>query len=137
MIVFDTDVVSYVMRPNPPTGLIRRIADLDPQDQATTAITAGELIYGAWRSPRPEHFLAILDQRVWPNVRVLSFDLESAQVYGELRAGLERSGTPISEPDLRIGAVCIRHQATLATGNLRHFSRIPGLTAEDWLAPYR
>jgi tRNA(fMet)-specific endonuclease VapC len=137
MIVFDTDVVSYVMRSNPPTGLIRRVADLDPEEQATTAITAGELVYGAWRSGRAEHFLAILDERVWPNLRVLAFDLESARIYGELRAELERSGTPVSEPDLRIGAICIRHQATLATGNLRHFARIPRLDVQDWLAPYR
>jgi tRNA(fMet)-specific endonuclease VapC len=74
---------------------------------------------------------------VWPNLRVLGFDLESARNYGELRAELERAGTPVSEPDLRIGAICIRHQATLATGNLRHFARIPRLDAQDWLAPYR
>ncbi len=137
MIVFDTDVISYVLRPTPPVGLIRRVADLDPNDQATTAISAGELTYGAYRSSRPEHFLSALEERVWPNVRVLAFDIESAGIYGELRADLERLGTPIAEPDLRIASICLRHDATLATGNLRHFSRVPGLEAQDWLADYR
>ena len=137
MIVFDTDVISYVLRPAPPAGLIRRVADVDPDEQATTAVTAGELVYGAWRSSRPEHFLASLRDRVWPNIRVLSFDLSAAMIYGRLRADRERDGTPMAEPDLRIAAICLRHDATLATGNLRHFERVPDLRVEDWLADYR
>jgi len=137
VIVFDTDVISYVLRPAPPAGLIRRVADVDPDEQATTAVTAGELVYGAWRSSRPEHFLASLRDRVWPNIRVLSFDLAAAMIYGWLRANLEREGTPMAEPDLRIAAICLRHDATLATGNLRHFEKVPELRVEDWLAAYR
>jgi tRNA(fMet)-specific endonuclease VapC len=137
VIVFDTDVISYVLRPSPPAGLIRRVADIEPDEQATTSVTAGELVYGAWRSSRPEHFLAALRERVWPNLRVLSFDLAAAQIYGRLRAELERDGTPMAEPDLRIAAICLRHGATLATGNLRHFERVPDLRAEDWLAEFR
>jgi len=137
MIVFDTDVISYVLRPMPPTGLIRRVAEIDPEEQATTSVTAGELVYGAWRSGRPDHFLAALEQRVWPNIRVLGFDFESAVIYGRLRADFEHAGTPLAEPDLRIAAVCLRHDATLATGNLRHFERVPELRSEDWLAEFR
>jgi tRNA(fMet)-specific endonuclease VapC len=137
VIVFDTDVISYVLRPAPPAGLIRRVADVDPDEQAITAVTAGELVDGAWRSSRPEHFLAALRDRVWPNIRVLSFDLSAAMIYGRLRADLERDGTPMAEPDLRIAAICLRHDATLATGNLRHFERVPDLRVEDWLADYR
>lgn len=137
MIVFDTDVISYVLRPAPPAGLIRRVADVDPDEQATTAVTVGELVYGAWRSSRPEHFLTALRDRVWPNIRVLGFDLAAAMIYGRLRANLERDGTPMAEPDLRIAAICLRHDATLATGNLRHFERVPDLRVEDWLADYR
>lgn len=137
MIVFDTDVISYVLRPAPSARLIRRVADVDPDEQATTAVTAGELVYGAWRSSRPEHFLAALRDRVWPNIRVLGFDLAAAMIYGRLRANLERDGTPMAEPDLRIAAICLRHDATLATGNLRHFERVPDLRVEDWLADYR
>ena len=137
MIVFDTDVISYVLRPAPPAGLIRRVADIDPDEQATTSVTAGELVYGAWRSSRQDHFLAALEERVWPHIRVLGFDLASAMIYGRLRADLERDGTPLAEPDLRIAAICLRHDATLATGNLRHFARVPGLQSEDWLVEFR
>jgi predicted nucleic acid-binding protein len=137
VIVFDTDVISYVLRPSPPAGLIRRVAEIDPNEQATTSVTAGELVYGAWRSARPDHFLAALEERVWPHIRVLGFDLEAAVVYGRLRADLERGGTPLAEPDLRIAAICLRHGATLATGNLRHLAGVPNLRAEDWLVGFR
>lgn len=137
MIVFDTDVISYVLRSAPPAGLIRRVAEFDPEEQAITSVTAGELVYGARRSSRPEYFLAVLEERVWPNVRVLPFDLDAAIVYGELRASFEAAGTPLAEPDLRIAATCLRHGAELATGNLRHFGRVPGLAVSDWLEPYR
>ncbi len=45
-----------------------------------------------------------------------------------------KRGTPVSEPDLRIASICIAAGATLATGNVRHFDRVPGLSVEDWLA---
>jgi tRNA(fMet)-specific endonuclease VapC len=137
MIVFDTDVVSYVMRPRPPAGLLRRIAMVPAAEQATTAISVGELVYGARRSTRPEHYLDALRRLLLPNVAVLPFDRAAAEVYGELRAALERRGSPLPEPDLRIGAICIRNGASLATGNVRHYRRIPGLEVEDWLAGHR
>ena len=137
MIIFDTDVISYVLRKAPPAGLIRRIAALDPDEQATTSITVGELIYGAHRSGNPKKFLAALEALVWPNLRILTFDRKAAEIYGALRAGLEKAGKKLPEPDLRIGAITLRHSATLATGNLRHYRRIPDLAVEDWLAPYR
>ena len=137
MIVYDTDVVSFVLRPQPPAGLIRKVAALDPEEQAITSVTVGELVYGARRSSRPGHFLQALEDRVWPNVRILAFDFEAAVIYGELRATLETAGTTLSEPDLRIASTCLRHKATLATGNMRHFARVPELEVEDWLAAYR
>ncbi|HSR22290.1 MAG TPA: hypothetical protein VLW53_01985 [Candidatus Eisenbacteria bacterium] len=51
-----------------------------------------------------------------------------------MRADLERSGRPLAEPDLRIAAIALAHDLTLVTGNGRHFSRIPGLRVESWLA---
>ncbi len=110
---------------------------MDPLEQATTSITLGELVYGAHRSPRPEYYLDRLKELLLPNLRILAFDQRAAEVYGESRADLEKIGRPVAEPDLRIGSICLRHAATLATGNLRHYGKIPGLEVEDWLAPYR
>lgn len=43
----DTDVISAVLKPAPPLHLIRRLAVIPAECQFTTAITVGELIYGA------------------------------------------------------------------------------------------
>ncbi len=134
MIVFDTDVVSCMLGPRPPLGLIRRVASVDPDDQATTSITIGELVRAAFRGRRPDLLLSLLKARLWPNVRVLSFDRAAAETYGELQADLEKRGVPIPEPELRIAAICLRHGAVLATGNTRSFNKVSGLRVENWIA---
>ena len=113
--------------------LLRRLAVVLPADQYTSAITVGELIYGAYRSNRPEYFLDKLEQIVWPNVSVLAFDETAARIYGQLRAQMDKLGTPVSEPDLRIASIAMAHKLILVTGNERHFSRIPSLQIQNWL----
>jgi predicted nucleic acid-binding protein len=131
--IFDTDVISHLIRREPPVRLISRIAAVPPEDQYTTSITVGELVYGAHRSARPDHFLRLLDERVWPNLQILPFDDRAARRYGVTRADLEKAGRPLPEPDLRIASIALAHDAVLVTGNVRHFGRIPGLRVESWL----
>jgi len=56
-----------------------------------------------------------------------------AEIYGRLRADLERRGVPLNDTDLMIASIALRHDLTLVTGNPRHFSRLPGLKLENWL----
>jgi len=133
--LFDTDVLSQILKASPLPGLIARLAVVPSEQQFTSAITVGEMVYGAYRSPRREHLLRQLDERVWPNVRVLSFNKSAGETYGRLRAELEQAGTPIGEPDLRIAAIALTHNLTVVTGNIRHFARVPGLRVENWLVP--
>jgi tRNA(fMet)-specific endonuclease VapC len=53
--------------------------------------------------------------------------------YGELRAELERRGTPIGSLDTMITAHAISQQAPLVTNNTREFARVPGLRLENWV----
>ena len=133
MYLFDTDVLSGIIKKNPSLALIRRLASLEPSQQFTTAITVGELVYGAYKSDRPEYFLKKLENLVWPNIQILPFDQKAAGVHGKLRAELEKKGASLSEPDLRIASIARFHGLTLITGNLKHFSRVPGLEVENWI----
>jgi tRNA(fMet)-specific endonuclease VapC len=132
--LFDTDALSQVIKKNPSAGFIRKLAALEPEQQFTTSITVGELVYGAYKSSRPEYFLEKLDTLVWPNINILAFDENAAKVYGSLRAALEKKGTLLAEPDLRIASIAISHGLIVITGNLKHFSRVPGLSVEDWIS---
>ena len=133
MYLFDTDILSQVLRRAPSPTLLTKLAAVPAEQQFTSAITVGEMVYGAYRSDRPDHFLRQLEERLWPNIRILPFSRATAETYGRLRAQLEEAGTPLAEPDLRIAAIALTHDLTMITGNVRHFSRVPGLRTENWL----
>ncbi len=133
MYLFDTDTISNILKKQPFPGLLEILASLPAEQQFTSTITVGELVYGAYHSTRPDYFLEKLDRLVWPNINILPFDNAAARTYGKLRAQLERAGTLTSEPDLRIASLALTRQFTLVTGNTRHFLRVPGLQVENWL----
>ena len=111
-----------------------KIASVPPEDQLTSSITLGELLYGAYRlGPRAGALLERMENALLPNLAVLPFDAPSARHYGEIRAELERSGTPIGDADLRIAAIALARGLTVVTGNVRHFERVPGVSVENWL----
>ena len=133
MFLFDTDTLSQVMKRQPLPSLLARMAATPSEEQFTSAITVGEMVFGAQRSHRREYLLSQLNELLWPNLQILPFDHAAAQTYGRLRAELERAGTPLAEPDLRIGAIALTRDLTVVTGNTRHFSRIPSLRVENWI----
>lgn len=131
---FDTDVISAAMRPAPPMHLVRRLARTPIEEQCTTAITVGEILYGAARAGRPG-LVETLRALVTSAQPVIPFDEKAAEAYGPLRAELERRGQRLDGPDLRIAAIALSRDLTLVTGNVRHFERVPGLRVENWLEP--
>jgi len=133
MYLFDTDALSQIIKKNPSIAFIRKLASIEPAQQFTTSITVGELVYGAHKSDRPRYFIEKLEKLVWPNIQILPFDESAANVYGRMRADLEKKGTPLSEPDLRIASIAIDRGLIVITGNLKHFSKVPGLGAENWI----
>lgn len=132
MYCFDTDILSATIRRDPPLHLLRRLARVPPDQQFTTSITLGELVYGAEKKRS-----AALAERVRDVVLtaqdVLPFDAAAGRTYGLVRAQLERAGTPLAEPDLRIASIALCRGLTVVTGNTRHFDRVPGLVVENWL----
>jgi tRNA(fMet)-specific endonuclease VapC len=130
---FDTDILSAVLRRDPPLHLIRRLAQVSPADQATTTINLGELLYGAAKRGS-ERLSRQAREVVSTAASVLPFDAEAAEVYGPLRAHLEREGRRLDEPDLRIASIALSRGLTVVTGNVRHFARVPDLEVENWLA---
>ena len=134
MFLLDTDILSNLLKRTPSTALIAKMASIPPEHQFTSSITVGELIYGANRVPaRADFLLEQLDRRLLPNLPALPFDAVAARRYGEVRAELERRGTPLGDADLRIGAIALARDLTVVTGNVRHFRRIPELLVENWL----
>ena len=133
MYLFDTDILSNIIKERPSQNLVKRLSGLPRALQFTTAINIGEIYFGAYRSPKKKQILRAFRDYVFPNVNILPFDGESGEVYGLVKSELEKEGIGCSEPDLRIAAIAIQHHFTLITGNIKHFKNIPGLKVQDWL----
>lgn len=134
MYLLDTDVLSHLLRRAPSPTLVAKLASVPPEQQFTSSITLGELIYGAHRlQERTLALLQRLEESLLPNLPVLPFDASAARRYGEVRADLERRGTPIGDADIRIASIALVRGLTVVTGNVRHFRHVPGLAVENWL----
>ena len=128
--MLDTNTLSDLIRN--PRGLVRdRLAATAPDDVCTSIVVACELRFGAHRKGSE-----VLSQRVeqmLDTLTVLAFDPPADRHYAEIRAALERAGTPIGSHDLFIAAHARSRDVTLVTHNTREFSRVPGLRLEDWI----
>ena len=130
MIQLDTHICIYVINTKPPEVLARfhqyRLGEI-----GICSVVAAELAYGVAKSQSArnraalEMFLAPLD--------ILPFDTQAMWAYGDLRANLERQGTPIGSLDTMIAAHALSLDATLVTHNTREFARVSGLRLENWV----
>ena len=134
MYLFDTDVITNIFKKRPSSNLLSRLKSLPKREQFISTVTISEIVYGACKSNRPDFHLRNLQDILLPTVNIIGFDAKAAYVCGRLRADLEKAGTPLSLADLEIAAIAIANDLCLVSGNTRHFSRIPGLRLENWLA---
>jgi tRNA(fMet)-specific endonuclease VapC len=125
--LFDTDAISETLRSRPDPSYLAWLGTIPRDDQFASAITVGELFYGAYRAAAGGRHLAMIEDRVLPAVTVLPFDGAVAQVYGRLAADLADQGQPLADADLQIAATALHHGLELVTGNTRHFGRVPDL----------
>ncbi len=79
MYLLDTDILSNLMRRRPSQTLVARLARVDPEEQFTSSVTLGELVYGAHRlGERAGVLLDRIRQLLLPNLTVLPFDSSAA-----------------------------------------------------------
>ena len=68
------------------------------------------------------------------SVMTLPLNAKSALLAGELNAKLILGGETIEPLNIQIGAIAVICRERLLTANPKHFSRIPGLVVEDYIA---
>jgi tRNA(fMet)-specific endonuclease VapC len=136
MICLDTNAVIAVLdRPGSQVRMRIDAAIGSRTNLAISSIVLFELWYRAANSARPElNAQRIADFLAGP-IEVLAFESEDAQEAGDVRAALERSGSPIGAYDVFVAAQARRRGALLATANGREFARVPRLRIEDWTRP--
>ena len=139
MIVWDTNVVSELMCPDP-NGQVVAWTDRQPASEVfITAITLAELWYGIGRLPisrRRSQLAEVFDEMLAEEFerRVLDFDRVAAAHYADIVVERERIGRPVSMADAQIAAICRSHGATIATRNVDDFADIGVVIVNPWTA---
>ncbi|MHB1201365.1 MAG: type II toxin-antitoxin system tRNA(fMet)-specific endonuclease VapC [Polaromonas sp.] len=130
MILLDTNICIYIVNAKPPAVLARfqqyRLGDI-----GLCSVVAAELAFGVAKSGSARNRQA-LEMFLAP-LTILPFDAPSVWAYGDLRADLERRGTPIGSLDTMIAAHALSQQAMLVTNNTREFAKVPGLQLDNWV----
>lgn len=111
---------------------MKKLFKTDPSIIALSAVTWSELIYGAEKSVHRERNLDALQDFITP-FEILSWTSKEAKIAGEIRASLEKSGTPIGPFDTQIAAHALSMDLILVTNNEKEFRRVGGLKVENWV----
>jgi len=131
MVCLDTSVI---------IALLRRDASATAKFEATaaaggmvstTVVSMCELYAGAYGSRRVTQELQRVETLA-SLLRVLEFEVAAAKRYGELVNSQELRQKPIGDFDLVIASIAMSSQEPVATRNVEHFSRVPGLEVEYW-----
>jgi tRNA(fMet)-specific endonuclease VapC len=128
--MLDTNIVSDAIR-NPYGRAAERMATMDDEMIAISAIVASELRFGA--AKRGSARLTDLIEAVVGRIAVLPYEDVASHHFAEIRLSVERQGKPVGTTDLFIAAHARSLDLTLVTANTREFARIPGLKVENWL----
>ena len=97
-----TNIASCIIKGNSP-AVDRRLVKVAMAQVAVSAVTEGELRFGAARLPHAARLHNLIED-FFLRVAVLPWDSNAAQHYGRLRATLEREGQPMGNLDAMIGA---------------------------------
>jgi len=136
MICLDTNAVIAAINQREP-WVRRRLerALVDGVVVGIPAIVLYEIWYGIKKSVRARANTAVLAVFLSLDVMPWPFEPEDAEEAGDIRAALERAGTPIGPYDVLVAAQARRRGAVLITANEREFARVAGLKTEDWASP--
>jgi toxin FitB len=138
MIVFDTNVISEVLRPAPEPAVLAWLRSVPRREIWTCTVVLAELFSGVDLMPagKRRQLLREKMEQLVPTLfmnQILLFDLSSARAYGSILAARHAIGRPIDEIDAQIAAIVKVHGAALATRNIRDFEHCGIPLVNPWL----
>lgn len=135
--VLDTDILSLYRQFD--ANVMRQINAHATDTLAIAVISAQEMLEG-WlgqmpRQARPDRLAHVYAQfadtvSFLGGLSILPYRESTMTLFQQLRAMKLNVGSN----DLRIAAIALEHNAIVVTRNLRDFTRIPNVTAENWAA---
>ena len=130
MFLLDTDTCIYALKQD--RDVLGQLLSKTRDEVFVSVITEGELRTGAAKSSSPAKTLRLVENFLRP-LTILEFTTQDAIAYAQVRARLERAGTPIGPLDTLIASQAVARQLTLVSNNEREFRRVSGLHLENWM----
>ena len=131
MYLLDSNICIYIIN-NRPKQVVEHIKKLKIHQVKLSAISLAELEYGVSKSRAREKNRQALIDFATP-FDIIEFNDNDAEVFGIIRADLEKRGLVIGPYDMQIAAQAITRDLVLVTNNTAEFSRIQNLKLENWV----
>jgi tRNA(fMet)-specific endonuclease VapC len=131
--LLDTSAVVALLR-NKPIQVRERFREAQASESylALSSVVLFELWYGVAKSSHIQENTERLRILLSGDLDLLDFDDEDARIAGQIRATLEKSGSPIGAYDLLIAGQALGRGLTVVTANTTEFERVTGLRWQDW-----
>jgi len=135
-VLLDTCVLSELRHPKGHPGVRQAVDALNEEELFVSVITVGEILKGVSllrEGPRRralETWLQTLE-RDYGN-RILSIDLETTRIWGELTASAQKAGRVVPATDGLIAATALRHGLRVMTRNTADFEPTEVLLVNPW-----
>ncbi|MCX7086751.1 MAG: type II toxin-antitoxin system VapC family toxin [Methylococcales bacterium] len=128
--LLDTDTLIYWLKGH--KNIENKALSVGLDHTVYSIISHAELYFGAYNSEQKDKNLNAI-QIVQQKLTVVNFTVESAQLFGKIKADLKQQGNIIMDADIMIASIALSNQLTLVTNNEKHFNRIPNLKIENWV----
>lgn len=125
--LLDTNIVIAILKKD--RSVLDAMRRWRPSDIGLSAIVSFELFYGIDKSRRAAENRANFEALRFETV---PFEDNDARHAGDIRATLERRGTPIGAYDILIAGQARARSLTLVTRNTAEFARVEGLSLDNW-----
>jgi len=129
--LLDTDSCIYIINKKSPK-IINKLKSKNPNQIYISSITISELFYGIEKSSFAEKNRNALENFLIPFEKI-SYNIEHAKKYGEIRSKLEKKGEIIGPYDLMICAIAKYENMILVSNNIKEFRRVKGIKIESWI----
>jgi tRNA(fMet)-specific endonuclease VapC len=127
--VLDTNTLIYYFKG---LGYVKsHLLSTPPQDIAIPSIVLYELEVGIAKSNSPEKRIKQLKD-MCSVINILPFAEKEAKITAQIRAQLEKRGTPIGHYDYLIAGSALANNGILITNNTKEFERVDELKLGNW-----
>lgn len=135
-VLLDTCVLSELRNPRGDQNVRSAVASLRPGETFLSVITLGEISKGISlltddQKKRDLEYWFPSVERSYAD-RILPVDRDTAIIWGELTAVVQRRGIQLHAADGLIAATAIQHGLHVMTRNVRHFDSTGVLIINPW-----